>query len=214
MSNSAIITFLYAKSAPIHVYLHWNGGRHSILAFADYAKEVGLQKGGDALPRIMQIMGNYFRGTATIYLYASHKDATARGTQNGRYIWDLDTGEVEHASARSGWNQELTRKAPYYGQILEGVRKANRHVFGEEQYDAASALENPDLLQSIASAVWKEVGSNYTYDELVKLSEGDSPEARASRASIGYADDLARAAVKAIASFALNTAEPEDAEQT
>lgn len=52
------------------IYLHWNGGPESVLAFLEAANEFRVRAGDDPyqLARFVQIIGNYFGGTTSIGL--------------------------------------------------------------------------------------------------------------------------------------------------
>lgn len=67
MGNRAVITFNTDENAP-SIYLHWNGGRASVEAFLQAAKDLGVRQGDEAyqLARLAQIIGNYMGGTLSL----------------------------------------------------------------------------------------------------------------------------------------------------
>lgn len=65
MGNRAVITFSKGKSAPA-IYLHWNGGLESVLAFLQVCKDRGYRDPvGDphyALARLIGVIHEFFDG--------------------------------------------------------------------------------------------------------------------------------------------------------
>lgn len=96
MGNRAVISFNEGDQA-IGVYLHWNGGPESVLAFLAAAKILGVRNGADKpyfFARFCQIIGNFFGGTTSVGI----------GT-----VGSLDTDNHDN-----GWyiiNDDLTIKA-------------------------------------------------------------------------------------------------------
>jgi hypothetical protein len=71
MGNRAVIAFtnngIKSDNAPA-IYLHWNGGRDSVEAFLEVAKQLNV-RGNDpqyGCARLTQIIGNYFGGTLSL----------------------------------------------------------------------------------------------------------------------------------------------------
>ncbi len=71
MGNRAVITFdstPHAKS--LGVYLHWNGGPESVLAFAEALDRFKVRGSKEdpsyQFARFVQIVGNYFGGTLSL----------------------------------------------------------------------------------------------------------------------------------------------------
>lgn len=63
MGNRAVVQFKDGTG----IYLHWNGGPESVLAFLDAAKQLGVRTGDDYGPaRLVQIIGNWFGGTTSL----------------------------------------------------------------------------------------------------------------------------------------------------
>lgn len=69
MGNRAAIAIRKAKTAPA-LYLHWNGGPESVLAFLHAARELDVRSPGSdpgyCLARLGQIIGNFFGGTTSL----------------------------------------------------------------------------------------------------------------------------------------------------
>ena len=81
MGNRAIIT---NKDKQLTIYLHWNGGRDSVEAFAEYCK----------LKNYSQVIGNFFGGTSSvgIFPYPGDEEAVHAASDNGVYIlenWEI-----------------------------------------------------------------------------------------------------------------------------
>ena len=64
MGNRAVITF---KNQPtVGIYLHWNGGRESVEAFLECAKQFKLRGDDYGVARLAQLIGNFFGGNLSI----------------------------------------------------------------------------------------------------------------------------------------------------
>lgn len=71
MGNRAVITFdKKPTSNSLGIYLHWNGGPESILAFIQVARTLKVRSSESdpsyAFARLVQIIGNFFGGTDSI----------------------------------------------------------------------------------------------------------------------------------------------------
>ena len=82
MGNRAVIKF---EGSDIGIYLHWNGGVESVLAFLKAAKELGVRDPLCDPPyftaRLVQIIGNFFGGTLSLGVgMADQMDASDNGT--------------------------------------------------------------------------------------------------------------------------------------
>jgi hypothetical protein len=70
MGNRAVITFdKKPTKKSVGIYLHWNGGPESVLAFLEAANQFGVRDDTDQpyqLARFIQIIANYFGGTTSI----------------------------------------------------------------------------------------------------------------------------------------------------
>lgn len=102
MGNRAVITFDKNPTAKsVGIYLHWNGGPESVLAFMQAADELGVRKGdfgsGNStyeLARIAQIIGNWFGGTCSVGIGTlDHLDCD--NYDNGIYRVRRGEGEPE-----------------------------------------------------------------------------------------------------------------------
>jgi len=65
MGNRAILKFQDEKNLS-SIYLHWNGGRASVQAFLNVAKELGFRNGEYGIARLSQVIGNFFGGDLSL----------------------------------------------------------------------------------------------------------------------------------------------------
>lgn len=91
MGNRAILTLESNQDGthPVALYLHWNGGLESVLAFLTYTWDT-FPRGRDDLftfhVRLCQVLGNFFERGLSIYaLPVDRADADACGCDNGRF---------------------------------------------------------------------------------------------------------------------------------
>lgn len=91
MGNRAVITFSQAKSAPC-IYVHWNGGRASVLAFLSAARKLGLRhvtrkNQAEFFKTLHSIIRVYLGHSAYLETYGS---ADTDNYDNGVYIIDSE----------------------------------------------------------------------------------------------------------------------------
>ncbi|MEQ1714441.1 MAG: hypothetical protein ABL907_00420 [Hyphomicrobium sp.] len=113
MGNRAIITFEnhHSKQHPVALYVHWNGGLESVLAFVSYTWDTFERGHGDMYTfhaRLCQVLGNFFPDGLSFYgipLRDVHK--WVDGCDNGRFHFRVGEHEItlpgrdtECASAR------------------------------------------------------------------------------------------------------------------
>ena len=88
MGNRAVIATSTDKTAPA-IYLHWNGGPESVLAFLHAAKALGVRSPGDDPSyfnaRMCQIIGNFFGGSLSLGL-GPRNQLDDSNSDNGTYI--------------------------------------------------------------------------------------------------------------------------------
>lgn len=63
MGNRCYVAF---PEAEVAVYLHWNGGLESVIAFLDFMKERGDRGETYGAARFCQVVGNFFGGTLSV----------------------------------------------------------------------------------------------------------------------------------------------------
>lgn len=81
MGNRAVLKFIDEKEQPT-IYLHDNGGRASVQAFLNVAKEQRLRADSYGVARMCQIVGNFFGGNLGL---GCNKEAINNG-DNGIYL--------------------------------------------------------------------------------------------------------------------------------
>lgn len=132
MGNRAILTVGTTKSAP-GIYLHWNGGPESVLAFLDAAKELGIRSPeGDPdyfLARLGQIIGNFFGGTMSLGFGAADKMDDG---DSGRYILGGDFKIIKAAGNKlTVESLDATERKDYDGIKAETLKK-NKAIFASD----------------------------------------------------------------------------------
>lgn len=65
MGNRAVLKFIDEQDQP-SIYLHWNGGRASVQAFLNVAKELSFRADSYGVARMCQIIGNFFGGNLSL----------------------------------------------------------------------------------------------------------------------------------------------------
>ena len=85
MGNHAIITFEEARTThPVALYLHWNGGLESILAFTQYTYAIGTLY--DYHTRLCQVIGNFFDEGLSLYAHpAADAEIIGKSCDNGHF---------------------------------------------------------------------------------------------------------------------------------
>ena len=136
MGNQAVVVL---ESAPeVGIYLHWNGGPESVLAFLQAAKDRGVRSPGSDPPyclgRLVQTIGEFFSedGTYDTSLGVGVlADLDVHGDNGVYYVgdeWEISRREHTHDLTRTvGQLAEHDRKK--YNDIVEGLAEltaANR----------------------------------------------------------------------------------------
>jgi len=147
MGNRAVITLAKKPTQnSVGIYLHWNGGAESVLAFAEAAKHFGVRLHDEtyATARLAQIIGNFFGGTLSVGVgILKHLDC--ENYDNGTYkvSFDGDTVIIEQSTdGKRDWkrlNNDELRKHAYWQEteewkgILADIIEKNKRAFqGEE----------------------------------------------------------------------------------
>ena len=95
MGNRAVIAFQDASHTEVQpdsvgVYLHWNGGPQSVVAFLDAAKYLGVRREDEyGAARLCQIIGNWFGGNLSIGI-GTCRTMDTDNWDNGTYVVDLE----------------------------------------------------------------------------------------------------------------------------
>lgn len=131
MGNRAVITFSESRSTGVGIYLHWNGGLESVLAFLDAAKARGFRDPASdpsyAMARLCGLIHEFFgvRDSCSLgvgLLSALHTD----NWDNGVYVVGKDWAIVDRWGKGSGRGRELAdlsgENRIQYDEILASLR--------------------------------------------------------------------------------------------
>ena len=140
MGNRAVITFDKKPSRnSVGIYLHWNGGPESVLAFLEAARHFKVREGDDyEAARVVQIIGNFFGGTTSIGIERLSRLDCANG-DNGVFAVSRRLGVIsirQSPDGKTGWkvlDPIEIKKHPYWkdDEILKNVLGANKAAFDE-----------------------------------------------------------------------------------
>lgn len=147
MGNRCHVIFPQAKIA---VYLHWNGGLESVLAFLDYMNERKLGCDDYGAARFCQVVGNFFGGNLSLGVRgmasASRHDLRAMAYEdNGAFVVERSPDGLRIAEwwRRDAENPvlahdladyiERARVHPYNlkGELLATIRQRNEAAVAE-----------------------------------------------------------------------------------
>lgn len=181
MGNRAVLTFdKKPTSNSLGLYLHWNGGPESVLAFVTAADRLGVRDGDYGLARIAQIVGNYFGGTLSLGI-GKLKTLDCTG-DNGVYKIERIHGQgpvikqSASGSLRGPWitldNDELRQHAYWTAKdnVLMGILDANTNMMSGEGGMYSAQKDAHRLL--VAEIQWEE--SYKSLLESAKVSIGNS----------------------------------------
>ena len=123
MGNRAVLEM---QDTGIGIYLHWNGGRNSIQAFLDVAKEYDVRTAEDyGIARLVQIIGNFFGGTLSVGVGPIDRLDTDNG-DNGVYVIDEYFNIVERKFMRYP-----EQETPSVEDMKGAIKEANDEAFKE-----------------------------------------------------------------------------------
>lgn len=127
MGNRAVIQFKDGTG----IYLHWNGGPESVLAFLDTAKLFKVRGDDYGQARLIQIIGNFFGGTLSLGVgKASTLDRNNH--DNGTYLVDenFNITRREHTSSKVMVTADLDNDdLKRYSGVLEECIAVNKPIF-------------------------------------------------------------------------------------
>lgn len=136
MGNRAVISFDENDNAT-GVYLHWNGGPESVLAFLAAAKVLGVRNGSDKpyfFARFCQLVGNFFGGTTSVGI-GPVRSLDTDNFDNGWYILNDDLTIKERRFSRGDSIMRVEDLAPEDVLRYEGIKdeciEVNRELFKE-----------------------------------------------------------------------------------
>lgn len=101
MGNRAVITLEAneGQQHPVALYVHWNGGLESVLAFIQYTWET-FERGRNDLftfhARLCQVLGNFFSDGLSLYGHPlDEADGLAEGCDKGRFHFTIGKNGFE-----------------------------------------------------------------------------------------------------------------------
>lgn len=133
MGNRAVITICTAlepkNSSELGVYLHWNGGRHSVSAFLAYCAIKQYRPPETdcyGWARLCQVVGNYFGGALSLGI-DSCKRLDCDNYDNGVYViknWRIVDRKYEPRYDTDDYNvremiSEINKAQPVAEQLTE-----------------------------------------------------------------------------------------------
>jgi len=143
MGNRAVITMAKKPTDnSVGIYLHWNGGAESVLAFAETAKHFGVRFHDEhyAAARLAQIIGNFFGGTLSVGV-GTLRHLDCQNFDNGTFKISLEGEEVvveQSPDGKKEWrrlNNDEIKSHAYWKKtddsegILADVIEKNRRFF-------------------------------------------------------------------------------------
>jgi len=121
MGNRAVITFDQNRQpTSLGIYLHWNGGAESVLAFLEACDKLEVRDDSDPsyqAARLVQIIGNFFGGTCSVGVNTLQNLDCDNG-DNGIFVVSRKRGEITIQNAPD-------LKSPLVPVDLEKVRKSS-----------------------------------------------------------------------------------------
>ena len=133
MGNRAVIT---TEGGGLGIYLHWNGGLTSVVAFLDSAKKLGIrnpQDSGYFFARMCQLIGNFFGGNSSVGI-ARLEDLDCDNGDNGMYVIDDDMEiiNIEHSSMSEGMSLlgaiKKSRDSTKYSDMCKVIERPMRII--------------------------------------------------------------------------------------
>lgn len=138
MGNRAVITTHNPdRYHSIGIYLHWNGGVESVLAFLEAARQFKIRgpinDDSYCFARLAQMIGNFFGGTTSIGINTLNRLDVDNG-DNGCYEINDDFQIITRTGTRSNVcqvDQLSDEDKKKYEAILADVLKKNAPFFTE-----------------------------------------------------------------------------------
>jgi hypothetical protein len=140
MGNRAVITLDKKPTEnSVGIYLHWNGGPESILAFAEAGDHLGInfQDESYATARLAQIICNFFGGTNSVGV-GTLRHLDTENYDNGTYRISYENDQIaidQSPDGKTDWKRldnEQIRKHSYWkstdgeDDILTTIIKKNQ----------------------------------------------------------------------------------------
>lgn len=175
MGNRAIIT---NKDKQLAIYLHWNGGRDSVEAFAEYCKMKGYRTGDYGFARMCQVIGNYFGGGLSVGVmpYPGDEEASSIADDNGVYVldkWEIVSRVYPYEA------DEFNEQSEY--DLAEMLREIDAKQPESERLGAfLDSTEIPVSELRVGDKVWMEdyLDENWSLHEVIGLGTRDAVNGR------------------------------------
>lgn len=104
MGNRAFIAAAPYEHSDVGIYVHWNGGRESVEAFCQAAKELGFRDPDDdrwyALARLTQLIANFFGNDGLSVGIGTGAQLASAGDDQGVWVIGKNWKVVEHRDCR------------------------------------------------------------------------------------------------------------------
>lgn len=129
MGNRAVIA--YESQPGIGIYVHWNGGVESMLAFLEAAKQRGARKpGGDScysFARLTQTIADYFDGGECSIGVGPLSSLDCSNGDNGLYWiggnWEITKREHSNSLVRTVEQLSDAQREKYESMVTELTTK-------------------------------------------------------------------------------------------
>lgn len=131
MGNRAVIQFKDGTG----IYLHWNGGPESVLAFLDAAKTFKLRNDDYGQARLIQLIGNFFGGSLSLGVGEASTLDRDNG-DNGTYHVDENFNITRRDHNRSKVKEVADLdddELKQYSGVLEECIAVNKAIFERGQ---------------------------------------------------------------------------------
>lgn len=118
MGNRAVIK---GKGSDLGVYVHWNGGYDSVLAFTQYCKLKGYRspEADDyGIARLCQVIGNFFGGSTSVGVWNMDKYKKMTPEIVDEFCLDNGVYEIENWEIVAHYNSDLVKKEFHEGYDL------------------------------------------------------------------------------------------------
>ena len=132
MGNRAVLKFIDEQDQP-SIYLHWNGGRASVQAFLNVAKEMSFRADSYGVARMCQVVGNFFEGNLSL---GCNKEAINNG-DNGIYlIKDFEIVGRENFYEKEEIDEEKTKSmTDFILDLHKKIDEARKELSKTEKYN-------------------------------------------------------------------------------
>lgn len=142
MGNRCYVAF---PEAQVAVYLHWNGGLESVLAFLDFMNERGDRGETYGAARFCQIVGNFFGGTLSVGVTGCDGFAAIAGLSdedNGCFVVGSEPIPGEPFKTRLtvvGWYLKGVDRGDRLAATIQDIRE--RHAYHQGDADGVTLLD-------------------------------------------------------------------------